>query len=160
MEKELDTFQVPGSSAVRLDDDKNFARESEGGNDSSRFSDVSEASSQGNSRSNMEKGSKKMKGRSAGSGKTSTTETDLGNQDSVPIKSKKGHKKGKDTSRSSETKASKEENLSAPSHEWIVDKVSTLVPDFEEQGLLSMLLIFHLHVSLTFLHLLHIFETK
>ncbi|KAL8129896.1 hypothetical protein V2J09_019051 [Rumex salicifolius] len=136
MEKEMDTFHQPDSSSARLDDDKNFSKDSESGNDQSRFSDVNEASSQsGNSKSNVEKGSKKKKGRSGGSGRTSNIETDLDVQESVPTKSKKGHKKGKDSSRSSDARATKEENPGAPSQQWMMDKIMALVPDFEEQGI-------------------------
>ena len=73
------------------------------------------------------------------------------NQEYVPTKSKKNKRKGKDTSSlqvsdsktgaKKESVRTKEDNLSIPSEEWIMQKIMTLVPDFEEQGMLVLTLV-------------------
>lgn len=134
LEKEMQTFCV--SASAKLGDEKNLTKENKGGNDSGRLSESNDTSIESGSRSGMEKGSKKKKGRSGGNTRNSAAESDLDNQEPMPTKSKKNQRKGKDTSAShmSESKKSKEDNIAVPSEDWIVSKVLSVVPEFEEQG--------------------------
>jgi len=94
----------------------------------------------------IEKGPKKKKGKSAGNVISGAAESGSDNQEHVPTKSKKNQRKGKDTSSllvsdskigaKKESVKTKEDNPSIPSVEWLMQKIMTLVPDFEEQGLL------------------------
>ncbi|XLU61199.1 hypothetical protein S245_020408, partial [Arachis hypogaea] len=72
------------------------------------------------------------------------SESDPDNQEQASTKSKKTQRKSKDTSsQTSDSKSGsrkelvkmKDDNLSSPSEEWIVQKITTLFPEFEEQGL-------------------------
>ena len=72
-----------------------------------------------------------------GNTKSYAAETDLDNQEVVPTKSTKNQRKGKESSAShiSESKRSKQSSVDVPSEDWIINKILTLVPEFEEQGL-------------------------
>ncbi|GAB2274296.1 hypothetical protein Dimus_009062 [Dionaea muscipula] len=134
MEKEMQTFQEVGSVTETLGGDKNSVKESKSENNSSQLSDLNESSVE--SRSNkvgMEKVSRKKKGRST---RSSAVLFDDDNQDSVPAKSKKSQRRGKETS-SSHVSGSKttKEDVGVPSEEWIICKICVLVPEFEEHGI-------------------------
>ncbi|KAJ8440244.1 hypothetical protein Cgig2_024009 [Carnegiea gigantea] len=133
LEKEMQTFSV--SVSAKLGDERNTTKENKGGTDSGRLPESSNTSIEGASRPGMEKGSKKKKGKS-GNTRNSATD-DLDNQEPMPTKSKKNLRKGKDTSAShvSESKKSKEDNVAVPSEDWIVRKILSLVPEFEEEGM-------------------------
>lgn len=134
LDKEMQA-SISLSSAAELGDEKHQTKESKGGNGSSRMSEVNESSTESGNRPGMERGSKKKKGKSTGNSRTSIVESDLDNQESVPSKSKRNQRKGKDSSTShvSESKRSKEDNV-VPSEEWIINNILSLVPEFEEQG--------------------------
>lgn len=96
------------------------------------------------SKPGTEKGSKKKKGKSTGNTKVEIAESALDYQESAPSKSKKSQKKGKVASSSQvsdsksgprkDTGRMKEESLNVISEEWLIQKILSLVPDFEEQG--------------------------
>ncbi|KAM1205584.1 hypothetical protein ACFX2I_006385 [Malus domestica] len=141
LEKEMETFSVSVPSSTVVSDD---LRETKIGHDTSRSTESNETVSDSSSNKQAtEKGSKKKKGRGAGNMMTGPAESELDNQDSVPTKSKKNQRKGKNISsgQAAESKAAaklvkiKEENLNVPSEDWVMNKITVLVPDFEEQGL-------------------------
>lgn len=137
LEKEMAVANLSGSGRVNLSDDRSSAKDAKG-------SELNETSSESTSvKHAVDKGGRKKKGKSAGNAKSGATESGLDNQDFVPAKSKKNQKKSKDLSsvHSSEVKSStkkdaksQEENQGIPSGEWIVQMITTLFPDFEEQG--------------------------
>ena len=128
----MQTFSV--SVSAKLGDEKNTTKENKCGNDSGRLPEPSDNNVESGSKPGMEKGSKKKKGKSGNS--RNSASDDLDNQEPVPTKSKKNQRKGKDISAShvSESKKSKEDNVAVPSEDWIVGKLLSLVPEFEEQG--------------------------
>ncbi|KAL6203158.1 hypothetical protein ACLB2K_026861 [Fragaria x ananassa] len=141
LEKEMETLIVSNSSGTVMSED---LQETKFGHDTGRFTESNETTSDSSSnKQTMEKGSKKKKGRVTGNIGAGVAESDPDNQDSVPTKSKKNPRKGKNSSSAqvADSKAfaklvkSKEENLNIPSEDWMVNKIATLVPDFEEQGL-------------------------
>ncbi|TQD99201.1 hypothetical protein C1H46_015211 [Malus baccata] len=141
LEKEMETFSVSVPSSTVVSDD---LRETKIGHDTSRSTESNETVSDiSSNKQATEKGSKKKKGRGAGNMMTGPAESELDNQDSVPTKSKKNQRKGKNISsgQAAESKAAaklvkiKEENLNVPSEDWVMNKITALVPDFEEQGL-------------------------
>ncbi|XP_011005027.1 PREDICTED: E3 UFM1-protein ligase 1 homolog isoform X2 [Populus euphratica] len=126
MEKELDVFRLSGSSGVILSDDFHLVMEAKIRTDSSRSGEVNEK--------------KKKKGKSSGA----RTEILLDDEEIIPLKSKKNQRKGKEASLVlSDTKKgakkdlarTQEDDLNIPSDDWIMQKILTLIPDFEEQGL-------------------------
>lgn len=145
MEKEMESFNVSGSSGIVLSDDSHLVNIARVGNDSGRVIESNETGNEpASSKQPIEKGPKKKKGKSA-------AESGSDNQEYVPTKSKKSQRKGKDSSSvpvsdskpgaKKESVKIKEENLSVPSEEWVMHKIMTLVPDFEEQGLLFLTLV-------------------
>ncbi|OIW05777.1 hypothetical protein TanjilG_23563 [Lupinus angustifolius] len=141
--KELETLSVSGSSGTMLSGDLQVATEAKVGYHSSRFSESNEVVSDSGVNRHVDKGSKKKKGKGTGNAVANVSESGPDNQDQTSTKSKKSQRRGKDTSsQTSDSKPSsrkeshkmKEDNLSTPSEEWIMQKIATLVPDFEEQG--------------------------
>ncbi|EEF30558.1 E3 UFM1-protein ligase 1 homolog [Ricinus communis] len=129
MEKEMDAFSLSGSSGAVLSDGLSLVRDVKFRNDSGGSSQLSET---GNEK-------RKKKGKSAGTKATDIPE----DEDYIPTKSKKNQRKGKDASfQVSDTKTGgkkdlakmQEDSLNVPSEEWVMQKILTLVPDFEEQG--------------------------
>lgn len=125
MEKELEVFRLSGSSGVTLSDDFHLVMEAKIRTDSGQSGEVNE---------------KKKKGKSSGA----RTEILLDDEEIIPLKSKKNQRKGKEASLVlSDTKKgakkdlarTQEDDLNIPSDDWIMQKILTLVPDFEEQGL-------------------------
>ncbi|KAA8549721.1 hypothetical protein F0562_001261 [Nyssa sinensis] len=153
LENEMETFRLPGFSTTGLCDDLHTAKEIKVGKDSS--SSLTESSETGNEGGNnkqaYEKVSKRKKGKSSGNAKSGAAEISPDNQESVPSKSRKNQRKGKDTSllqvsdskpgAKKELDKMKEDNLSIPSEEWLIQKIMMLVPDFEEQGIIDLELI-------------------
>lgn len=126
MEKDLDTISLSG-----LTDDFHVAKSGQETNGSpSDFNDT--ISESGSHKQTSEKGSKKKKGKS-------NTNNNSENQEPVPAKSKKNHRKGKAASSSHgsdpKSNAKKDEDtLSIFSEEQLCQKITELVPDFEDQG--------------------------
>ena len=144
----METFNRSGSSMGMAFEDLHSVKEVKTGHDSSRFVELNEPGNEsGSIRQSIEKGSKKKKGKATGNTKTSAAESGPVDQEYVPTKSKKNQRKGKDTSsRVSDSKTAakkesdrlKEDNFSIP-EEWVMQKITKIVPDFEEEGLLSNL---------------------
>ncbi|XP_020214307.1 E3 UFM1-protein ligase 1 homolog [Cajanus cajan] len=142
--KELETLGVSGSAGITMPGDFQVPNEAKVGHDSSRLNESNEImASDGGANRHADKGSKKKKGKSAGNAVANLSESGADNQEQTSTKSKKSQKRGKDTSsQMSVTKTGsrkesvkmKEDNLS-PSEEWIMQKITTLVSDFEEQGI-------------------------
>ena len=146
----METFSVSGSSGVALSDDLSDTKVGHD-YDSSRFTVSNETVNEmGSSKPATEKGSKKKRGKSSGTAAASATESSVNAQENFTGKSKKSQRKGKDTSslQVSDSKAAvkkesvriKEDSNNIPSEEWVMQKISMLVPDFEEQGLLVFIL--------------------
>ena len=156
----MESFSVSGSSGVMLSNESHSVNVAKVGHDSSRLSESNDTGSEtASGKQAIEKGQKRKKGKSAGNAVSGAAESGSDNQEHVPTKSKKHQRKGKDTSSllvsdskigaKKESAKTKEENLSIPSEEWLMQKIMTLVPDFEEQGLLilaSVLLIIIIEV--------------
>ncbi|WJX44259.1 hypothetical protein P8452_31256 [Trifolium repens] len=142
--KELETLAISRSLGIAKPGDLPIANEVKAGYDSSRLSESSEMASDGGSNKHADKGSKKKKGKAAGNALANQSESGPDKQEHTSTKSKKNQRRGKDTSsqtldsKSGSRKESlkmKEDDLSSPSEEWIMEKITALIPDFEEQGL-------------------------
>ena len=132
--RELETSGVSGSAG-----DFQVSNEAKLGHESSRLNDSNEMASDGGANRLADKGSKKKKGKATGNTVANLSESAADNQEQTLTKSKRGQKRGKDTS--SQTGSRKEllkmkEDNPGPSEEWIMQKITALVSDFEEQGLL------------------------
>lgn len=143
MEKETEICNLSGFSGTVRDDlhaveeAKTRKETSSTIAESNEIVNVSSTNKQG-----FEKGSKKRKGKSAG--KTGPAETGPDTQEpTVPSKSKKNQRKGKDTASfqvldaksgaKKESDRTKEDNLFV-SEEWLIEKTMSLFPEFDEQG--------------------------
>ncbi|KAG2673615.1 hypothetical protein I3760_13G100100 [Carya illinoinensis] len=146
MEKEMESFSVSGSSGIVVSDDSHLVNIARVGNDSGRLIESNETGNEpASSKQPIEKGPKKKKGKSSGNALAGAAESGSDKQEYVSTKSKKSQRKGKDSSSlpvsdlkpgaKKESVKIKEENLSVPSEEWVMQKIMTLVPDFEEQGI-------------------------
>ncbi|KAI3749982.1 hypothetical protein L2E82_20606 [Cichorium intybus] len=131
MEKDLDTISLPN--------DLHVAKVVKSGQETSVIqSDLSETNSEsGSVKQTSDKGSKKKKGKTNTNTKTADNNSD--NQEPVPSKSKKNHRKGKAASSSHvsdpKSNAKKDEDtLGIFSEEELCQKITELVPDFEDQG--------------------------
>ncbi|KAF5751498.1 E3 UFM1-protein ligase 1 [Tripterygium wilfordii] len=143
MEKEMETLCLSGSPGVFQPNDSLMVKEATGRLDSSRSIELNETIDEiGHTKQSVEKGSKKKKGRSAGSTKTAVAESGMDNQEYMPTKSKKNQRKTKDTSslQMSESKsgakkdaAKMQEDNSIPSEDWVMKQIMMLVPEFDEQ---------------------------
>lgn len=145
MVKELETLTVSRSLGTAKPGDLPIANEVKAGYDSSRLSESSDMASDSGSNKHADKGPKKKRGKATGNTLANPSESGPDNQEHTSTKSKKGQRRGKDTSsQTSDSKPGsrkeslkmKEDNLSNPSEEWIMEKITALIPDFEEQGLL------------------------
>ncbi|OWM68845.1 hypothetical protein CDL15_Pgr025032 [Punica granatum] len=144
IEKEMESFNVSGSTGMGLSDDISSRNNDRVSHDSSTSVEANDSPSESSGKHAMEKGSRKKRGKASGNTKTVIVEGTSDNQDYVPAKSKKNQKKSKDTSslHVSEVKSgarkdprSQEESLNVPSEEWVVQQIMTLFPDWEEQGI-------------------------
>ncbi|KAK7404632.1 hypothetical protein VNO78_05587 [Psophocarpus tetragonolobus] len=138
--KELETLGGSGSGST-MPGDSQVPNEAKVGHVSSRLNESSEIVSDGGANRHADKGSRKKKGKATGNTTANLSESGAENQEQTSTKSKKGQKRGKDTSsQMSDSKTGsrkeslkmKEDNLS-PSEEWIMQKITALVSDFEEQ---------------------------
>ncbi|XP_045832965.1 E3 UFM1-protein ligase 1 homolog [Trifolium pratense] len=144
MVKELETLAISRSLGTAKPGDLPIANEVKAGYDSSRLSESSEMASDSGSNKHADKGSKKKKGKATGNALANQSESVPDKQEHTSTKSKKNQRRGKDTSsQTSDSKPGsrkeslkmKEDDLSSPSEEWIMEKITALIPDFEEQGL-------------------------
>ncbi|TKY67292.1 E3 UFM1-protein ligase 1-like [Spatholobus suberectus] len=140
--KELETLGVSGSAVTTMPGDFQVPNEAKVGHDSTRLNESNEMASDGGANRHADKGSKKKKGKATGNAVANLSESGADNQEQTLTKSKKSQKRGKDTSsQTSDSKTGsrkeslkmKEDNRS-PSEEWIMQKITTLVTDFKEQG--------------------------
>ena len=145
MVKEMETLGVSGSSGALVSGDSQVVNEAKAGHDSSRLNESTEMGTDVSANRHGDKGSKKKKGKASGNAAVTASDSGPDNQEQTSTKSKKSHRRGKDTSTSqiSDSKSGSrkdslkmKEDLSRPSEEWIMDKIITLFPEFEEQGLL------------------------
>ncbi|CAJ1979395.1 unnamed protein product [Sphenostylis stenocarpa] len=140
--KELETLGVSVSAGYTMHGEVQVPSEAKVGHESSRLNESIEMASDGGANRQADKGSRKKKGKATGNTVVNPSESGAENQEPTLSKSKRGQKRGKDTSaQTSDSKMGsrkesvkmKEENLS-PSEEWIMQKITALVSDFEEQG--------------------------
>lgn len=148
----MESFSISGSCGIMPSNDSHLVNVTKGGNDSGRLMESKDTGIEtGSSKQALEKGSKKKKGKSAGNVIAGAAESGSDNQDYVPTKSKKNHRKGKDTPSllvsdlktgpKKESVEVKEDNLGIPSEEWVMQKITAVVPEFEEQGLQILTLV-------------------
>ncbi|KAI3806361.1 hypothetical protein L1987_22262 [Smallanthus sonchifolius] len=132
MEKDLDTINLSG-----LTDEFHVTKVTKLGQETSSTPDLNDTSSEsGSTKQAADKGSKKKKGKS--NTNTKTVDNSPDKQDHVPTKSKKNQRKSKGTSSSlgpdpKSTKI-KEESLGIFSEEELCQRLTEIVPDFEDQG--------------------------
>ncbi|KAK9065902.1 hypothetical protein SSX86_015304 [Deinandra increscens subsp. villosa] len=132
MEKDLDTISLSG-----LSDEFHVNKVAKSGQETSSTPDFNETSSEsGSTKQAADKGSRKKKGKSNTNTRTADNSSD--NQDPVPTKSKKNQRKSKGTSSSHgpdpKSNKIKEESLGIFSEEELCQRLTELVPDFEDQG--------------------------
>lgn len=141
MEKDLDTINFSV-----LSDEFHVAKVSKSTQETRSTPDFNDTSSEsGSTKQAADKGSKKKKGKSNTNAKTVDNSPD--NHDPVPTKSKKNQRKSKGASSSlgPDQKSSKikEESPVIFSEEDLCQRLTELVPDFEDQGeLIIVLLVF------------------
>jgi E3 UFM1-protein ligase 1 len=94
-----------------------------------------------NTGASSDRGSKKKKGKGSGSVKGGWLEKDDRNEESIPVKGKKGHKKNKDAGPSGDVKHGKkssekmkEKSTNIFPNELIEQKVLAVAPELEELG--------------------------
>lgn len=140
MEKDLDNISLSG-----LTDEFHVTKAAKSGQETSGAPDFNDASSEsGSHKQAADKGSKKKRGKSSTNTKTGAPDNNNNNnsenQEPVPTKSKKNQRKNKVTSSSSshgsdpKSNKTKEENLGIFSEEELCQRITELVPDFEDQG--------------------------
>ncbi|KAL2989466.1 hypothetical protein AAZX31_11G141300 [Glycine max] len=136
--KELETLGVSGCADSTMHADVQVPNEAKVGHESGR---LNEMVSDGGANRHADKGSKKKKGKATGNAVANLSESGADNQEQTLTKSKRGQKRGKDaSSQTSDSKTgSKKESLKvkednpSPSEDWIMQKITALVSDFEEQ---------------------------
>ncbi|RDX74428.1 E3 UFM1-protein ligase 1-like protein [Mucuna pruriens] len=141
--KELETLSISGSAGTTMAGDFQVPNEAKVGHESSRLNESNEMVSDGGANRHADKGSKKKRGKASGNAVANLSESSTDNQEQTLTKSKKSQKRGKDTSsQTSDSKTgSRKESLKmkednpSPSEEWIMQKITKLVSDFEEQGI-------------------------
>lgn len=146
--KEMETLGASGSSGTKVSGDSQIANEAKVGQDLSRSNESNETATDGGAIKHTDRGSKKKKGKATGNAAANVSESPPDIQEQTSTKSKRSQRRGKDTSSSQmpdsktgsrkDSLKTKEDNLSSPSEEWIMQKIITLVPDFEEQGWLIL----------------------
>ncbi|KAM0953621.1 putative E3 UFM1-protein ligase 1 [Dioscorea sansibarensis] len=144
MEKEMDTLVCKISYGQTLSNELNAASESKFITPGQHFDQKEVGDDGASSRQVVEKGSKKKRGKNAGSVKTGGSEDDPVTQENFTSKTKKNARKSKATGSSDvpDTKVSakkgfdkgKDDSLDIPSEEWIMERVLMLAPDLEDMG--------------------------
>ncbi|XP_028775796.1 E3 UFM1-protein ligase 1 homolog [Neltuma alba] len=141
--KEMETLGVSGSSGIKMLSDSQAAKEAKVGQDFTRSSESNETATDGGAIKHVDRGSKKKKGKATGNAAAIVSDSAADIPEQTSTKSKRSQRRGKDTSSSQmsdsktgsrkESLKTKEDSLRSPSDEWIMQKIMTLVPDFEEQ---------------------------
>ncbi|KAL3530680.1 hypothetical protein ACH5RR_010002 [Cinchona calisaya] len=139
LEKEIETLNLP-VFASSVTDSFHASKDP-----SVRHDTMTDSNETGTGKQAVDKGSKKKKGKFAGSTKMEAADIDADYQESAPTKSKKNQKKGKvaTSSQVSDSKLGpkkeidrmKEDSHSVVSEEWLIQKIMSQIPDLEEQGL-------------------------
>ncbi|KAH7677979.1 E3 UFM1-protein ligase 1 protein [Dioscorea alata] len=144
MEKEMDTFICKNSYGQTLSNELCAASESKSITPGQHFDQKEVGDDGAISRQVVEKGSKKKRGKNAGSVKASVSEDDPDTQENFTGKAKKNARKSKGTGSSDvpDTKVSakkgldkgKDDSVDIPSEEWIMERILMLAPDLEDVG--------------------------
>ncbi|KAL7115621.1 hypothetical protein ACP275_04G193700 [Erythranthe tilingii] len=145
IEKELENLNTTGLTAAGSSDIPHVIKDSkQGHDDSSSQADLDEYDTQSvTGKSASEKGSKKKKGKATGSAKAGTDESVPEVQESTATKSKKKQKKGKiipsaqvsDSKAGAKRDTDRMETPSFLSEESLIQRIMSLIPDLEEQGM-------------------------
>ncbi|KAG8387771.1 hypothetical protein BUALT_Bualt02G0055900 [Buddleja alternifolia] len=145
IKKELGTIDVSGFTNAGLSEDSHPIKDAKHGRDDrSTLADPDEYDNQStSSKSASEKGSRKKKGKATGNAKSSSAENDPELQESTNTKSKKKQKKDKlipasqvsDSKSGSRKDANKMDNPDFLSEKSLIQKIMSLIPDLEEQGM-------------------------
>uniref|UniRef100_A0A0D9ZTH2 E3 UFM1-protein ligase 1 homolog n=1 Tax=Oryza glumipatula TaxID=40148 RepID=A0A0D9ZTH2_9ORYZ len=136
LEKEMDSFGIKHSAGQGKP--SNMSSEHRIGSDGKDLGD-NDTSSIGAS---SDKGPKKKRGKVSGSAKGAAVEKDDDNEESIPVKGKKAHRKNKDAGSSGDAKhggkkaseKTKEDNTNIFPDDLIEQKVLTVAPELEELG--------------------------
>nr|XP_043635591.1 E3 UFM1-protein ligase 1 homolog [Erigeron canadensis] len=134
MEKDLDNISLSGHT-----DDPHVTKVAKLGQEANSNLDINDTSSEsGSNKQSADRGSRKKKGKTNTNTKNSASDNILDDQDPAPAKSKKNQRKGKGTSSSqgSDPKSSKikDETRGMFSEEDLCQKITEIVPDFEDQA--------------------------
>lgn len=140
MEKDLDTMSFSGQSSTGLTDEFHVNKVVKSVQVTSGTPDFNDTNSvSGSNKSAADRGSKKKRGKGNTNTKTGAADVSSEIEEPVPTKSKKNQRKGKGTSSSvgSDPKSNKvkEESLGILSEEKLCQRITELVPDFEDQGI-------------------------
>lgn len=146
--REMETLGASRSSGTKMSGGSQVANEAKVGQNLSRSDESNETAVDGGAIKQADRGSKKKKGKATGNAAASVSESASDIQEQTSTKSKRSQRRGKDTSSSQisdsktgsrkESLKTKQDNLGNPSEDWIMQKIVTLVPDFEEQCLLIL----------------------
>uniref|UniRef100_A0A0E0KXT3 E3 UFM1-protein ligase 1 homolog n=1 Tax=Oryza punctata TaxID=4537 RepID=A0A0E0KXT3_ORYPU len=140
LEKEMDSFGIKHSAGQG----KPLNMSSEHRIGSGQFSDGKDLGDNDTSSTgaSSDRGPKKKRGKVSGSAKGATVEKDDDNEESIPVKGKKAHRKNKDVGSSGDAKhggkkaseKTKEDNTNIFPDDLIEQKVLTVAPELEELG--------------------------
>jgi E3 UFM1-protein ligase 1 len=142
LEKDMDSFGIRLSVGQGRPVNTNLGSEHKTG--SGQHSDTKDLGGNGTSSTgaSSDRGSKKKRGKGTGSTKGGSLEKDDDNEESIPVKGKKSHRKNKDAGASGDIKHGGkktsekmiEENANIFPDELIEEKVLAVAPELEELG--------------------------
>jgi len=142
LEKDMDSFGIRHSVGQGRPVNANLGSEHKTG--SGQYSDTRDLGDNDTSSTGVssDRGSKKKRGKGTGSTKGGSLEKDDDNEESVPVKGKKSHRKNKDAGASGDVKHGgkkasekmKEESTNIFPDELIEQKVLAVAPELEELG--------------------------
>lgn len=142
LEKDMDSFGIRRSVGQVRPMNMNLGSEHKTG--SGQYSDTKDLGDNDTSSTGVssDRGSKKKRGKGTGSTKGGSFEKDDDNEESIPVKGKKAHRKNKDAGASGDVKHGgkkssdkmKEENTNIFPDELIEQKVLAIAPELEELG--------------------------
>ncbi|KQK07769.1 E3 UFM1-protein ligase 1 homolog [Brachypodium distachyon] len=140
LEKEIDSFGIKHSSVQGTSMNVNPSSEHRSG--SVQYTDTKDIGDNDTSNTGVssERGTKKKRGKAAGSAKGGPLEKDDDSEEIIPVKGKKAHRKNKDAGSSGDAKRggkkasekSKDENTNIFPDELIEQKVLAAAPELEE----------------------------
>ncbi|CAL5097269.1 unnamed protein product [Urochloa decumbens] len=142
LEKDMDSFGIRHNVGQGRSVNMNLGSEHKAG--SGQYSEGKDLVDNDTSSAGVssDRGSKKKRGKGTGSTKGGSLEKDDDNRESIPVKSKKAHRKNKDAGSSGDVKHGgkkspekmKEENTNIFPDELIEQKVLAVAPELEELG--------------------------